>query len=185
MKKNVIKVKAKGWWKLYVAIIMAGIGLAICYIGNERKDPIIIALGFGLLLVGVLLFFSKRGELDTRILPGGKKLAKPANSLVLSAGDIEFDYIKNPPGHQQRCINDGKWYSVLIRKEGENLQAYELPDVTEETRYYDPREFSNPVTMPANKKLFEPRPNMIKTIAVGVMGLAVVVLGVVIVAMSG
>lgn len=175
----------KGWWKLALAIVMAGVGIAVCLMGNQGGDPIIISIGFFLLLGGVLLFISRRDEVGARILPSKKKLKVPANVLAIYPGEIEFDYLKNPPGHQLRCINDGKWYSVLIGNPGEKLQEFLLPDDTGEARHYDPREFANPVTMPANQKLFEPTPNLMKTIAVGVMGIAVSVLGIVIIAMSG
>lgn len=184
-KTSRIRTVGTQWWKFGIALALFGAGAALAYMGNEQGNPIMIAPGFLIMLGGFFLFLNAREGSSSRILPGMKKLAQPANVLILSPDEIEFDYIKKPPGHQQRCINDGKWYSVLEQKGREKPQEFKLPDDAEDERHYDPREFANPVTMPANKKLFEPRPNMVKTIAVGVMGLAVCILGIVIIAMSG
>jgi hypothetical protein len=182
------KAKAKefnpSWWKIPLSIAMVVVGVGVAYFGQTQRNQAIIILGGLLMIGGVFLFLSMREELGARILPG-KKLKHPANSLIVYPNDIEFDYIKKPPGHQQRCINDGKWYHVLVKKQGESLKEYLLPDEEEKERYYDPAEFSNPVTMPANAKLFEPRPSLAKTITVGIMGAVVAVLAIVIVAMSG
>lgn len=162
-----------GWWKPALAGILIAGGLAIMYLGNDEGNPIIIAAGFGLTFVGIILFFATRDMGGGRVLAGKKKLAAPANCLIIRPNEIEFDYQKNPPGFQRKFVNDGKWYSVLTDGPEGQFSELVLPDPGEDERYYDPREFSNPVTMPANKALFTPRPNIAKTIAVGIMGLLV------------
>ena len=185
--KDKVKVSKIGRLTLALVILMVICGGGIAYFGNLQKQPLIIGVGFFLLLGSFLLFFRYRETAEARILPGGKKLAKPANALVIYEGDVEFDYIKNPPGHQSRCINLGKWYHVLTGKMGDKrtLTEFRLPDEKADKRHFDPREFSNVVTMPANKKLFEPVDSLFKTVAVGIMGIAILGLAIVILAMAG
>ena len=185
MKKNPIKVIKRGSLNLALAVALILAGLGIAYLGNTQKNALIIGLGFFMALGGFLLLLHMRETVTARILPGRKKLPKPANAFVIYPDEVEFDYIPKPSGHQLRCITDGKWYNVLIGRKRKDLKEFRLPDDEEDARHYDPREFANPVTMPANKRLFEPMPSIIKTIAVGIMGVAVCILAIVIIAMSG
>ena len=154
--KGKVKASKIGRLTLTLAILMVVAGGGIAVLGNLQKNPIIIGTGFFIALGGILLFLRYRETADTRILPGGKKLARPANALLIYEGEVEFDYIKKPAGHQQRCLNDGKWYHTLTGKQGDKrtLTEFTLPDDRTDGRHYDPREFANPVTMPANAKLF-------------------------------
>lgn len=181
-----VKVSKVGRLTLALSILLVVAGCGAAYLGNLEGNPIIIGAGFFSALGGIILFLKTRESMDTRILPGGKRLEQPANALLIYKHDVEFDHIKKPPGHQQRCINDGKWYHVLTRSpEVKALTEFLLPDDRTDGRHYDPREFANPVTMPANQKLFEPVDSMFKTVAVGIMGLVSGGLAVVILAMVG
>lgn len=174
------------WWRIGISLLLVGGGIPIAVIGNYAQNLILMLLGIGLGAAGVLLFIKSRHITSSRIIDksNGGQAAGPINTLVLSTTFIEFKHVPEPQGHEQRCINNGKWYHVLASV-GEALTEYALPDDNDAERYYDPREFANVVSMPANQKLFEPLPSMVKTIAIGVMGIVVIALGIVLMAMGG
>ena len=175
------------WWRIAAAILLFGSGGTMAVIGNYAQNLILMLLGIGLAAAGVLIFFKSWNITSARFIKkgDGEQPAGPVNALVLSPDSIEFKHVAEPLGHEQRCINNGRWYHVLAMGASGKLSEYKLPDDNVDKRHYDPREFANVVSMPANEKLFEPLPSMIKTIAIGVMGIVVIALGVVIMAMGG
>ncbi len=174
------------WLRILAAIALIVSGGAIAVIGNYAQNLIMILPGIGMAAAGVLLFLKSWNVTSSRIITkDGVTPAGPINALVLSPDYIEFKHVPTPLGHEQRCINNGKWYSVMASDAAGTLSEYKLPDDNVNQRHYDPKEFANPVSMPANQKLFEPLPSMIKTVAIGIMGIVTIVLAIVIMAMGG
>ncbi len=170
------------WWKIAGGAGLLALGIFLAVFGNYGRQILIIMPGIFLTIAGGFLLYSGWREGSLRIL---KKGEPDANSLVIRANSVGFEHIADAEGMQRRCANDGGWYHLLVEDKNKGLVEYELPDATGERLYYDPRELANVITMPANKKLFEPLPSLFQKVAVGIMGLVVVALGIVIVAMSG
>lgn len=182
---NNYKTPGRKWW-----MVVAGLGLiVVAFIagaawGQSRGNMLFALVVIALLPAGVLLIRQglKVGESEAVIVgPGGvvKKFAGPANSLniyakkrnekQIVADRVAFEWMDNPLGQPQQCINDGKWYHVhLWLPDTLTYEAFILPD----SQYFDPREFANVITMPAHRKLFESQASLLQKIAPWVMVVA-------------
>ena len=187
--------KLKVNWQMHIrpiylvgAIALFGVGGTVAYIGNLEGNPLLIALGFGGLVGGFLLFLAWLRRSDIRHIRGGKeergKDYKPPNSLNLYPDRIEFIYEEAPKGQSQKYLNDGKYYHVHEVPE-EEIKEFRLPDDDEKERYYDPGEFANPVTMPSNKRYFTWSASTMQKISVGIMGIIIAAEIIGLVAMGG
>jgi len=137
----------------------------------------LILLGFAGLAGGFLLFLSWRKLGDIRLI--GKRQGKEGesykapNSLNIYPNKIVFEFEENPIGQEQKDYNDGKYYFVHKKFEGDGVEEFTLPDDDDKERYYDPGEFANPITMPSNKKYFTWSASTMQKISVGVMAIVI------------
>lgn len=173
------KSKGKKWLRgmhLLGILALGIIGGAVAFLGNNADNPLLIIFGFAGMAGSVMLFQQWRHMSAARILvekeEGGEAL--PQDCLVIYPDRIAFpcSFI-NPPGQPQKCYNDGKFYPVLCPNEVGELVEFKLPDDDEKERYYDPREFANPVTMPSNKKYFTWSATLMQQVSVGLMAIII------------
>lgn len=180
---EIVKKTPRNWFKILPAAAMVIAGLIIAFIGNAAVSAPIIVLGAAIMAGGVMLFMSGWKTGGVRIITADEigdttaptvKVGGIPNSLNLYKNKIAFECVENPIGQQQKCYNDTKWYFVhKFNYATSRLEEFSLPDDEDSQRYYHPREFANVVTMPANKKLFEPIPSLFQKIAIGIMAVVI------------
>ena len=199
--------KSKGWWSPRWLLLLPAMGLVLLglwsmIVWGQNRDNILFALGGIGIPVGAYLAYwiiAKRESDVVIVLPGGmmegggrKKKWAPANSVNIFARmdeetekihpeAIHFSWVDKPLGQPQQCINDGKWYFVhIFDLKTKQLKAFMLPD----NQYFDPGEFANVIKMPAHRRLFAQTTSMFQKVAIGMMVLALVIEGVVLIAVK-
>lgn len=157
------------------------IGGYIALMGNNSRNLLLIILGFGGMAGSYMLFRQWMSYGNVRYSKAKQaekdKPLMPPNSLIIHKSRIDFAYVENPLGMEQKCWNDGQYYYVM-KEVGGNLEEFTLPDDDDKKRYYDPAEFANPVTMPSNKKYFTWSASTLQKVSIGL--LAIIVLGLVV-----
>ncbi len=192
------------WVKFSTGIVLALIGFILLANGyggvstpGANRTSGTLTMFLGLLLAGgggllVYLFLKDNSgggmpiaNATAATTPGQAKSTGRIDTLVVSPRDVTFESMGEVDAIKHQSRNDGKWYQLVARDADGKVTDFVLPDIGEDSQYYDPREFANVVTMAANKVLFEPRAEKFKQVAVGLMVVAIAVLGIVIVAMGG
>ncbi len=133
------------------------LGGYVGYIGNASRNPVILAIAFVLLGVGVLIIWGGLQLGSARKLGKEGKDFKP-NSFNIYPHAANFELIPEDKlrGQAVQFLNDKQYYHLHLMKEvrqGEwETNELQLPDDDNNAKYYDPTEFGNPVTMPSSKK---------------------------------
>lgn len=195
---KVTKVGGRIWWQVILGIVCLVVTVIFAMMYTKNMTNSFMAFGFVLSGGAAALFLfmglRKREEGMQLNRPGyGKKKNFKANCLNIYYGFdadkqkyfchrvafewMEPDQIKS--GSPQQCLDDGKWYYVHIFDPVKKAyEPFKLPD----TQYYSPKEFINPLVMPASRKVLKPKPGlgekirpMLLVIAIGVMGLIFVI----------
>jgi len=95
---------------------------------------------------------------------------------------IAFEYVEDPLGQPQRCLNTGKYYYIHIWDiVGEKLLPFMLPD----RKFVDPAKLARYLGLPAQKKFLRHRESLMKLVGPGLLTVGVVAGFIVIIAMSG
>jgi len=124
-----------GWQKyskyvfITASVLCFIIGAWIAFIGNSASNPILIVVGFVFMGGGITLFIYKRrssGETMQSASASADKTDKPTlepNCLVISEEYINFEYVYNPPGLPQKCLNNNRHYHVLKKVREEEIHT--------------------------------------------------------------
>jgi hypothetical protein len=186
-KPEVVRKGAGRRWSLIIAAVPLGIvGLIGFWQFSQNMNMFLGVLGIMAMLGGgTCLWFGlqkNEGYIVKKNSPGSPGVQ--ANTIIIRPNIVEFDYIEGLEGMEHPCDNNGKLYHMLIGTDGQ-LTDFTLPDQDQDQQFYDPQEFANPISMPANKRLFEFSPSKIKAISLVILAVIVAILGVVLIAMAG
>lgn len=190
------------WLKALIGVALIGVGIAAGFMWWSSEQNIffglitIISLTAGCILairnVWQILFHDQDNVIVGIESPDINKTKTPVNCLNIYAGKNEngknvpwkivFEYIENPKGQPQQCINDGKWYYVNITDKitGE-LRPFTLPDA----RYCPPSLLARYILIPAQRKYLRHRDGWQKFIGPGILGVMNAVGFVAIIALAG
>jgi len=183
---------------LIVGLILVLGGGYLIVMGANTTSAVLAGVGFFMALGGALLVYQYiKIRTNTRSVKSQPKVSQddknksiasdtgaPPNSLNVYYDRIDFEYVENPIGMQQRCFNDNKMYFVHKVIDGKH-EEFALPDDDKKELYYDPSEFSNVVTMPSNFKYFTWAASTWEKVSGVVLAVIIVALIIGNVAMSG
>lgn len=173
--------------KKQVACIIGGVlllilGFWIATLWSGQRDNLLLTVAVTAMLPGgaYLIYRGLQKSDQEVVIVGTEKPTTKVNSLNIYATKdddtgkvypqkIAFEWVDNPKGQPQQCLNNSQWYYVHMADvlTGE-LKALILPD----SQYFDPREFANVIKMPAHNKLFERKASMLQKVAPWVMVVA-------------
>jgi len=186
MKDKIIKKIKELSWKKW-AMIAGGLGLIVlgfwfAGLWGTNRDNLILAMGFVLCVPGggylVYLGFREQIKGAEVMIVGSEKPTGPVNSLniyaikidgIIYASKIAFEWVDNPIGQLQQCLNNGQWYyihrGILEIISGKITQPEPEPFLLPDSQYFDPAEFANVIKMPAHQRLFERQTPLFQKIA--------------------
>lgn len=105
---------------------------------------------------------------------------QPPNSLNIypqEKGGVKFEYMDNPEGPWQQCLNDGRWYHVHFWHKNQ-LRPPNFPDEA----YYSPKELAQVIGAEDWRRFFERRFELLEKIspwiflgAMGIIALALLI----------
>ena len=186
-KEDLLKL-LKGWRRwTYIAGGLACIilGYMLASLWSQQRDNRVVALGVVLLwpLGAFLIYRSWHKQDDEVVIVGEDKPTVAVNCLNIYARKdtgtgkiypvkVAFEWMNNPVGQPQQCINNGRWYFVNVF----DIKAQRLiPLVLPDAQYFDPREFANVIKMPAHNNLFERRVTLFQKVAPWIMVAAFII----------
>jgi hypothetical protein len=162
--------------------LIGGVLVAVWFANPRNQFVALLALGA--LAGSVYLIITQiRGHQDssggTVIVAGGtnKPPTGKINSLniygrkdpvtgTVSADRISFDWLDNPMGQPQQCLNTGKYYYVhWWNIEKKCLEPFILPD----SKYTDPALLARYLELPAQRKYLKGRESLMKYIGPGIL----------------
>lgn len=182
------------WWhmskkKLGFMALAAGMAVLAIFIGAiwmrsaSMRNPFPGLIAVGMLAgAGYLVYWQmKSGDSGSSVIVLQGGLAKPPtgpiNSLNIYAykedatgaifpEKIAFEWLENPQGQPQQCLNTGRWYFVHIWDIAKAcLVPFHLPDA----KYSDPALLARYLELPAQKKYLKHREGLGKYIGPGIL----------------
>lgn len=195
---KVTKVGGRIWWQVILGIILLVVAAVFAMMYTKNMTNSFLAFGFVLSGGAAVLFLfmglRKREEgMQLNRFGQGKKKNFKANCLNIYYGydaetkkyfcqRVAFEWMepdKIKSESPQQCLDDGKWYYVHIF---DPVKSQYLPFRLPDTQYYSPKEFVNPLVMPASRKVLKPKPSLgekvrpiLLVVAIGIMGLIFVI----------
>lgn len=188
------------WMGLGALLLLAGVGLGYLWMADQRNSLLALATiavwGSGGYLIYRQLKGQVRGEDHQVIVIPGENIKSKTGSVnslniyakkddstgIIYPEKIAFEWVEDPRGQPQKCLNTGKWYYVhLLDIASGKLIPFTLPDI----RYSDPALMARYLDLPAQKKYMRHRESLGKYIGPGILAVLCVVGFIVIIALGG
>ena len=174
-KEKIRKTGGRAWWWIALGIAAAVIDIFIARLYLSNMTNAVLAVAFilfgGAAFLFLFLGLRKRDEGYIIQRPGQGKKVDKANCVNIYYGYdeltskiycdcIKFEWFEPEQivaKHPQKCLDDGKFYYLQVWNP--KTKKF-MPFVASDTQYYDPKEFVNPLRMPASRKILKPKTKM-------------------------
>lgn len=182
-------------WLLWLGIIMGSLSLALVTI--YFINPELMFLGyFSVILLGISCLvtwsgWKKRG--GGGVLLGeaatGPAVAKQQgkfNTVTIYHDLVCFEYVEDVSryGQPRKCRNDGQYYYVRI-EDADNYGHFNPVVLPDSYEYYDPKEYSNLLQLPAWRRYNERESNLWEKLSPGFLVISQGALIIALIALNG